>query len=273
MPTTFNPVFKNQLIDSLTGRAATIQLYYIQPWNGAQPADPATAPTGSSPFTAYNTSVIIGTFMSAPGMGVSQLAAPKSAIASSTVGSLTFARIYNTSGVGMIDTPVSLAGGGGGVILNTLNASSGVGLAVDKFSFKMPQSNGTIQLNADVVNGLASAFCVTPFNVALGTSASINVYSGAAPANADMAATGTLLVSFTTGTTSPWNVAAGGAAGLTANLTAAAVATGTAGYVRIVKNALALQGSVGTSAADFILDTVSIVSGATITLSEATISI
>lgn len=273
MPTTFNTAFKNQLIDSLTGRGSSTFLYYIQPYNGAQPADPTTTPAGVSPFTAYNTSVVVGGFMSSPGMGVSQLATPKSAVASSTVSSLTFARIFNSSAVAMIDTPVSLAGGGGGVILSTLNASSGAALAVDAYSFKMPQSNGTVSLNADVVNALASAFSIAAANVGLCTNSVINIYSGSAPASADLAATGTLLVSFAAGATSPWGAAAGGAAGLTANLTAAADATGTAGYARIVKNAMVLQGSVGTASADFILDTLSITSGATITLSEATISI
>lgn len=273
MPTTFSPTFKNQLIDSLTGRASSSFLYYIQPYNGAQPADPTAAPAGVSPYTGANTSIIVGGFMSSPGMGISQLVSPRSLAAANTVSSLTFARIYNSGQTAMIDTQVSLTGGGGGVILNTLNASAGVALSIDKYSFKIPQSNGTISLNADVVNALVSSFCLAAATVGLCTSSTINIYSGSAPASADLAPTGTLLVSFTAGTTSPWGAAAGGAASLTANLTAAAGATGTAGYARIVKNAMVLQGSVGTASADFILDTLAITSGATITLSEATISI
>lgn len=274
MPTTFATLaFKNDLIDSLTGRGASIVLSRLQPFNGVQPADPSVTPVGVSPFTGATTSFSLASFMSSPGGGVSQLSSAVSAVATSTVAGLTFARLFNTSSQGMIDVDVSLSGGGGGAILGALSVDSGQALTLSALSFKIPQSNGTIRLSDSLANAMVSAMCVTASNVALGVSGVIRIYSGAAPANANMAATGTLLVSYITGTVSPWSTAVGGAASMVSALAATGLATGTAGYARIEKGGMVLQGSVGTSGTDFIVDTVDVVSGNVITLSEATVSI
>lgn len=277
MATYLSAACKGYLLDSLTGRAATNLNYtapaYITPYAGAQQTDPTVTLTGTLPLGTGVLGFNLGT-MGAPSVGVSSIASPKTASATATVASIAFARIYGALGVGIMDTTASLTGGGGGVILNTLSTTVGVNFTLSAFSFKMPQINGTVMLNIALVNAIASAMCITSAAVGLCTSSVTNVYSGTPPASADVAATGTLLVSFTNGATSPWAVASGPSSALTAPLaSSAAAATGTATYARIVKGTYVLQGTVGTSAADFILDTVAITSGNTINLTEATLSL
>lgn len=277
MATYLSAAYKNAIVDTITGRAATslsyVQPRFVIPYAGAQQPDPTLALTGTLPFAAVS-SFALGASMSAASVGVSTLGTPKSATPSTTVASLANIRIYNQNQVGIIDTTVSLSGGGGGAILDSLTATIGTPLSVTAFSFKMPQVLGAVMMNIALVDAIANAMNVTAATIGLCTSSVTNVYSGTPPASADLAATGTLLVSFTNGVTSPWAAAAGGASALTAALaSSAAVATGTATYARIVKGTYVLQGTVGTSAANFILDTVAITSGSTINLTEATISV
>lgn len=277
MPTTFSVFFRNRTVDSLTGRNTTGLLTHMHFLNGAQPSAPDVAAVGASVFGTTSTSGIPTTaFMSSPALGISTLAGPRSLNAINTASSITFGRWHdaNNIGGGVIDMDATLSSGSGGVIVPSLSATAGVAFQIDRLSLRLPQTLGTVMLNADLVNALVSAWVITAANVNALGSATVQVYSGAAPATADAVATGTLLVSFTTAAAgASWVTATGGSAGLVSNLAAVAAATGTAGYVRITKSAFVLQGSVGTASGNFILDTVSITSGATITLTEATISI
>lgn len=277
MATTFSTSFKNLLIDSLTGRASTTQLLrYLQFYNGTQPAAPSDTPAGSPVFSSYSASVDVNTYMSQPAGGISALSQSRAANASSTVSTITFCRLFGTSGTAMIDTAATVVGGGGGVIIPVVNSTSGVAFQVDQFSLKLPGSLGTVYLNDALRDALVSAWTIAAANVAAGASATINVYSGSVPANANVAATGTLLVSFTTasGGTS-WNAASGGSAALASSLSAAASAGSatTATYARMVKGSYVVQGTVGTSSADFIMDSVTITSGNTYSITNATITL
>jgi len=94
----------------------------------------------------------------------------------------------------------------------------------------------------------------------------LTIYSGAAPASAQDAATGTLLV--TIDTTITFSAAVAGVMSLSASATGVAVETDTAGYGRLTDNGstYCIQGTVSTTAGDFILNTLSIIEDATITL-------
>jgi hypothetical protein len=276
MPTTFNDTqFKTGTINSLLGKASnTYYIRYVNLYNGAQPANPTAAPAGGSVFSSYMD--LGASAFTAPALGISALASSKSSVATTGISGITFARIYDTSGTAIIDTVASLVGGGGGVIVPSLSSSAGVNFQIDQLSLKLPQANGAVMLNADLVNALVSGWTIAAGNIAMCSSANIKVYSGSAPANADALATGNLLVSFTTAAAgASWGTVTAGSAALSGNLTAVASGAGTqtAGYVRIEKGAYVLQGTVGTTGANFILDTVSITNGATITLTEATISL
>ena len=276
MATTFASTFKNKTIDSLTGRATTTLLGYAQFYNGAQPAAPSDAPAGSPVFSSYSVSVPFSTFMSQPAGGISALSQSKSATATSAVATITFSRLYDTSGTAQIDVVASLTGGGGGIIVPSLSSSAGIAYVVDQLSLKLPSSLGSVYLNNNLRDALVSAWCVTAANVAAASSAVINVYSGSVPADANAAATGTLLVSFTTAASgASWNVASAGSAALVSNLSAVAGAGSatTATYARIVKGTYVLQGTVGTSGTDFIMDSVTITSGNTYSITNATLTI
>lgn len=114
-----------------------------------------------------------------------------------------------------------------------------------------------------------------------GTAAVVNIYSGTAPATVDTALSGnTLLAQLTCAATAFSGFSDTGA---NARATFGAItsdssadATGVATFFRIfTQNAgtVICQGSVGTSAADLILNTTSITSGSTVAITSATIDL
>jgi hypothetical protein len=107
---------------------------------------------------------------------------------------------------------------------------------------------------------------------ALCNGGTIQIRSGTQPANANAAATGTLLVTLTFSATAfaaaVANVATANAIG-----SANAIATGTATWFRVLKSdgtTVVFDGSVGTSAADLILSSVAITSGGNVAVSSFT---
>jgi len=103
----------------------------------------------------------------------------------------------------------------------------------------------------------------------------LRMYSGSAPASTDTAATGTLLVDMTLPT--DWMAAAsGGTKQKLGTWSATAAASGNAGYFRICKpggdQPCIIQGTIGTSSADLIMDSVSLSAGQTVSLSTFTIT-
>ena len=100
----------------------------------------------------------------------------------------------------------------------------------------------------------------------------LSIYTGSQPATANDAATGTKLVDITVG---GFNAPVTGSATLntTTPNTGVAVATGTAGWGRIVGGAgERIDGTVGTSGTDFTINSTSITNGATVTLTAMTVT-
>lgn len=97
------------------------------------------------------------------------------------------------------------------------------------------------------------------------------IYTGAQPATANDAATGTKLVDITI---NGFNAAASGSATLntTTPNTGVAVASGTAGWGRVTGFTGVIDGSVGTSGTDFTINSTAITSGATVTLTAMTVT-
>jgi hypothetical protein len=108
--------------------------------------------------------------------------------------------------------------------------------------------------------------------VGIGLSAGdLVVYTGAQPATADLAASGTLLV--TINIASGLTVAAAGTFGLSAaSESGVATATGTAGWGRFTDATDRVDGTVGTSGTDYIIDNAAITNGATVTLTQLDIT-
>jgi hypothetical protein len=113
-----------------------------------------------------------------------------------------------------------------------------------------------------------------------GTAAVINIYDGTPPANADAALSGnTLLAQLVCSATAAAYATNGINARATFNAItsdASADATGTATFFRILTQSggtVIGQGTVGTSAADLILNTVSITAGSTVSITSAVIDL
>ena len=116
---------------------------------------------------------------------------------------------------------------------------------------------------------------------ALGASPKIRIYSGSVPANADAALGGATQLAELVCASTPFSgfsdtgTAARATFGAITSDTSAD-ATGTAAFFRIVDNAgttTKCQGTVGTSSADLILNTVAISAGSTVVISSATIDL
>lgn len=116
---------------------------------------------------------------------------------------------------------------------------------------------------------------------ALGASPKIRIYSGTAPSNADAALSGNTVLAELTMAATPFSgfTDTGTAARATAGAITAdssADATGTATFFRILDSAgttTKAQGTVGTSNADLVLNTVSITAGSTVSITSATIDL
>lgn len=106
-----------------------------------------------------------------------------------------------------------------------------------------------------------------------GSNCIIRIYDGSQPANANTAiTTQTLLVSLPVSGT--FGTDSNGTITLSAVTSASAVATGTASFFRIVKSdgtTVVMDGSVGTSNADMILNTTAIANTQTVAISSGTI--
>jgi hypothetical protein len=106
-----------------------------------------------------------------------------------------------------------------------------------------------------------------------GSGCNIQIYQGTQPANANTAiSTQTLLVSLPI--VGSFGTDANGTITIGAVTSAQAVATGTAEFFRIVKTdgtTVVMDGSVGTSDADMILNTTAIANTQTVTISSGTI--
>lgn len=105
--------------------------------------------------------------------------------------------------------------------------------------------------------------------------ATIEIRTGSQPATANTAASGSLLATITCADPA-FEAASSGAIDLDANpdLSAVASGTGTAGWARMLDsngNAI-FDGSVGTSGTDYIINSTSITSGQTVTLTLGTIT-
>ena len=106
-----------------------------------------------------------------------------------------------------------------------------------------------------------------------GTNAIIHIYDGTQPANANTAiSTQTLLVSLNV--SGSFGTDSNGTITMSSVTSATAVATGTASFFRITKSdnsTVVMDGSVGTSGTDMILDNVSIATGQTVSITSGTI--
>lgn len=133
----------------------------------------------------------------------------------------------------------------------------------------------TFSITPTVAQGMLNS---TGFAEALGASPKIRIYSGTPPANAAAALSGNTQLAELTMAATPFSGftdtgSAGRATAAAITADSSADATGTASFFRILDSAgttVKAQGSVGTSAADLILNTTSITLGSTVSITSAT---
>lgn len=117
--------------------------------------------------------------------------------------------------------------------------------------------------------GLRNAM-VNQYEATVGTSAKIQIRTGAQPADCQQATSGTLLC--TVDLPSDWYTAAsGGTSSKSGTWQGTAVAGGTAAHYRLYNNGLSVcseQGSCGQGSGDLSLDNVTVTSGQTITITQ-----
>ena len=126
-----------------------------------------------------------------------------------------------------------------------------------------------------ISTGARNAILDTGLNNAFDTSGRILIYSGAQPTTADTLPSGTLLCTITL-PADIFTVAASGTISKQGTWSGTAATAGTAGYARLQLAAdlgttnttdKRIDGTVATTAADFIIDNSTVVAGATITVS------
>jgi len=131
----------------------------------------------------------------------------------------------------------------------------------------------TIRLSIAARNAALNAVAARVDNGA--SNGTLKIYTGSQPANADTAASGTLLVTIALADPSFESPATGVMAmDADPDLTGTAVATGTAGWARVAdsdSNSV-YDGTVGTSGVDFTINTTSIVTGQVITLATSALT-
>lgn len=129
-------------------------------------------------------------------------------------------------------------------------------------------------LNPKRSNAAANAACDAM--AALLNNGYLRIYSGTQPATADTALSGnTLLAELRFGATAFGSAAAGVATANAITSDSSADATGTATFFRALKSdgsSVVYDGSVGTSSADLVLGSTSIVSGAAVAVTSLTLT-
>ena len=126
-----------------------------------------------------------------------------------------------------------------------------------------------IQFGTTYRNGMLDLFETT-----VGTAARCIIYTGSPPADCATAASGSVLATIIC--PSDWmNDAATGSKTLKGTWSVSASGTGTAGYFRIYDSGVSvcsMQGTVGTSATDMIVDSTSFTSGQTFSITTFTLT-
>jgi hypothetical protein len=267
MAATLATLAKNGLLDAML-RASASATYTVGQY--------LLADAPGTSLIKYKTLAGAGAEFNTPSGGAATLVSALSTSHSSN-GTIASAGLRDTGGANDVVTPYTmscgLSGGLKDVVVDDVEITAAEACNITDGAIGIQKANGACALNMALRNRIISYF-VRKNTAVFSAAGAIKVYSGVAP-DVDAAASGTLLLSFTTSTTS-WNAAASGAAALAATLSATAGATNTAGYARFEWTSGGqdywVQGSVGVAAsgANFILSSLTIVSGNSFDCTEAT---
>lgn len=128
---------------------------------------------------------------------------------------------------------------------------------------------------ATAVDAAATNAAASAYASAIGSGASIAIRSGSKPATPETTASGTLLATVTV--PGSWTAASDGSGTITGGNPAAVTvaASGTAGWFRLATSGgtAILDGTVGESAADLVLDETALVAGGTVDLGAPVLTV
>jgi hypothetical protein len=133
-------------------------------------------------------------------------------------------------------------------------------------------NGGTLKVNQALANMIAMSMIASNQAAQMASAGTFVIYDGTQPATADTAITSQNALGTYTFTTADYSSASNGASVLTGAKTITGSATGTATWARWTKGAFVIDGSVGTTGADFIVSTTSIVNGVNFSLTAATLT-
>ena len=124
-----------------------------------------------------------------------------------------------------------------------------------------------VRLDTDLRNNIA-----TEIAARFPEASTVEIRTGAQPASANTAASGYLLATIVLPAT-PWAAAAAGAVAKQGTWSVTATGTGIAGYARIIGGTNALDVSVAEGGGDWTIDVDDIVTGGTVTITSASITV
>jgi len=124
-----------------------------------------------------------------------------------------------------------------------------------------------VRLDTDLRNNLA-----TEIATRFPEGSTVEIRTGTQPASANTAVTGDLLATITLPAT-PWAAAASGSIAKQGTWSATASGSGIAGYARIIGGTNAIDVSVAETGGDWTIDNDDIVSGGTVTIVSASITV
>ncbi len=202
----------------------------------------------------------------------------------SAAGTATWARLsgsyVNTSNyLHFMDMPASIAGGGGGVILDDVAITNGGAFTVNSLGIQLQDSLGTVFINDALRNSILDTFTRDDAESNLATGCTVKIYTSPIPSSANATVTGTLLATYTLSTSQqfwvfsdPSSVPESSAdqflfkADFTDTVTASA--GGVPAYFRIDKGSYTLQGTCGLTASNLAVDKDPVVNAASLTITE-----
>lgn len=196
----------------------------------------------------------------------------QSTAAASATGTAGYARVETNVAAPIFEADVGTSSNE--VRLNTLSLTAAVNFTVSQLDIGWGDVLGTVKLNSALRNRLVDWLTgVVPASTVVGLF-SLEVYKGTMPAVDATPDSGDLLATSNLFDNSVYASASGGAKALIAPVTVNASATGTATWARLGDSAsFWIYGTVGTSSADFLLSTTSLVSAVDFDVTNATLSL
>lgn len=255
---TFTTTAKNAYLDGVVGKTTSFGNYTIN-YVRAKTA-------GSTDLLGANgVPISWGT----PVQGVASLAT--ATVTPAATGTAALMEWWGSTSYQVASGAVSTTGGGGNLIAATTGFVSSTPVAVAA-QLRVPQSSaGTLKINQALANQIAACMLVSTTSPQMANGGTITFYDGTQAATADTAIGAQSVLGTLTLATSDYNNAAAGQSTLAASKTVTPSATGTVAWFRWTKSGYVIDGTVGTTGADIIVDSTAWTNGVNRSMTAATL--